>query len=103
MTAVADPPRDRPKPSIVRRYFDLQPVLVPICAILLAFAVGSVIILLVGKNPITAYWALLRGMWAAATGSPDRSAGRRRSSAPRSPSRSRSGPACSTSASRASC
>ena len=54
----------------MRRYFDLQPVLVPICAILLAFAVGSVIILLVGKNPIEAYWALLRGMWA-----PDRIAG----------------------------
>ena len=64
MTAVADPPRNRRKPSMVRRYFDLQPVLVPICAILLAFAVGSVIILLVGENPITAYWALLRGMWA---------------------------------------
>jgi general nucleoside transport system permease protein len=49
-------------PELVRRYFDLQPVLVPICAILLAFAVGSVVILLVGENPLTAYWALLRGM-----------------------------------------
>src|SRR4029078_9065747 len=64
MTAVADPPRNRPKPSMVRRYFDLQPVLVPICAILLAFPVCSVLIPLVGENPITAYWALLRGMWA---------------------------------------
>ena len=45
------------------RYFDLQPILVPICAILLAFAVGSVVILLVGENPLDAYWALLRGMF----------------------------------------
>ena len=43
-------------------------MLVPICAILLAFAVGGVIILLVGENPIEAYWALLRGMF----GTPDR-------------------------------
>jgi general nucleoside transport system permease protein len=70
MTTVTEPPRRQAKPSLVRRYFNLQPVLVPICAILLAFAVGSVIILLVGKNPIDAYWALLRGMWA-----PDRIAG----------------------------
>jgi simple sugar transport system permease protein len=48
---------------MVRRYFDLQPALVPVCAILLAFAAGSIVILLVGKNPITAYWALLRGMF----------------------------------------
>ena len=88
---------------VITRYFDLQPVLVPICAILLAFAVGGVIILLVGENPITAYWALLRGMFGApGRGSRHRSAGRRRSSAPRSRSRSRSAPACSTSASRAS-
>ena len=69
MTAVADapgtgggPPRSQ-LPSIVRRYFDLQPVLVPVCAILLALAAGGVIILLVGENPLTAYWALLRGMF----------------------------------------
>jgi simple sugar transport system permease protein len=49
-------------PELVRRYFDLQPIFVPICAILLAFAVGSVVILLVGENPLTAYWALIRGM-----------------------------------------
>ena len=48
---------------VITRYFDIQPILVPICAILLAFAVGGVIILLVGENPITAYWALLRGMF----------------------------------------
>ncbi|MGH9287848.1 MAG: ABC transporter permease [Acidimicrobiales bacterium] len=69
MTAVAEepgtagrPPSDQ-VPRIVRRYFDLQPVLVPICAILLALIVGGVIILLVGENPLTAYWALLRGMF----------------------------------------
>jgi ABC-type uncharacterized transport system permease subunit len=58
----AEPPPDR-LPRIVRSYFDLQPVLVPVCAILLALAVGAVIILLVGENPLTAYWALLRGMF----------------------------------------
>jgi ABC-type uncharacterized transport system permease subunit len=57
----AGPPRDR-MPRIVRGYFDLQPVLVPVCAILLALVVGAVIILLVGENPFTAYWALVRGM-----------------------------------------
>lgn len=59
--APAGPPRSR-LVDLLQRYFDLQPILVPICAILLAFAVGSVIILLVGENPLTAYWALLRGM-----------------------------------------
>ncbi|MGH9275015.1 MAG: ABC transporter permease subunit, partial [Acidimicrobiales bacterium] len=58
----AGPPPDR-LPRIVRSYFDLQPVLVPVCAILLALAAGAVIILLVGENPLTAYWALLRGMF----------------------------------------
>jgi simple sugar transport system permease protein len=65
----AAPPSNR-LPEIVRRYFDLQPVLVPVCAILLALAVGAVIILLVGENPLEAYWALLRGM----AGSWDRAA-----------------------------
>ncbi|MET1003773.1 MAG: ABC transporter permease [Acidimicrobiia bacterium] len=49
---------------MVQRYFDLQPILVPIAAIFLALAVGAVVILLVGENPLTAYWALLRGMFA---------------------------------------
>ena len=70
-TAVVGAPHDTPQTArrdplhraVVRRYFDLQPMLVPICAILLAFAVGGIIILLVGENPITAYWALLRGMF----------------------------------------
>ena len=68
MTATTDAPGgagtppDNGLPQVVRRYFDVQPVLVPACAILLALAVGAVIILLVGENPLTAYWALLRGM-----------------------------------------
>src|SRR5688500_15497506 len=56
-------PPGRPAAEVVRRSFDLQPVLVPICAILLAVVAGGVVILLVGENPFTAYWALLRGMF----------------------------------------
>jgi general nucleoside transport system permease protein len=52
-----------PAVEFFRRYFSLQPILVPICAIGLAVLVGGVIILLVGENPFTAYWALLRGMF----------------------------------------
>jgi general nucleoside transport system permease protein len=48
---------------LVDKYFELQPVLVPVCAILLALAAGSIVILLVGENPLEAYWALLRGMF----------------------------------------
>ena len=47
----------------LRDYFDLQPILVPICAILLALVAGGVVILLVGENPLDAYWSLLRGMF----------------------------------------
>jgi general nucleoside transport system permease protein len=43
-----------------------QSVLVPIYAILLAVLVGGVVILLVGSNPVEAYWALLRGMFGSA-------------------------------------
>ncbi len=57
------PGGDRPAAEVVRRYFDLQPILVPICAILLAVLAGGIVILLVGENPFTAYWALLRGMF----------------------------------------
>jgi simple sugar transport system permease protein len=44
-------------------YFDAAPVLVPIYAIVVAVVVGAVIILLIGDNPVDAYWALLRGMF----------------------------------------
>lgn len=62
-------PDTRPRPpgrsavEFLRGYFSLQPLLVPVCAIALAVLVGGVIILLVGENPFTAYWALLRGMF----------------------------------------
>ena len=52
-------------------YFSLQPLTVPFFAIVLAVIVGGVLISIVGVNPFTAYWALLRGMF----GSPDRLAG----------------------------
>jgi simple sugar transport system permease protein len=55
----------------VFQWWDLQPVLVPLYALLLAFVVGGVLIALIGVNPFEAYWALLRGMF----GSPERIAG----------------------------
>ncbi len=55
----------------VFQWWDLQPVLVPLYALLLAFIVGGVLIALIGVNPFEAYWALLRGMF----GSPERIAG----------------------------
>ncbi len=45
-----------------------SPLLVPLYSVLLALAVASVIILLVGGNPLEAYSALLDGMF----GTPDR-------------------------------
>lgn len=64
MTRPSDPhaPR-RDLHALLTRYFDVQPVLVPVYAIVLAFAVGSLVILAVGENPLAAYWALLRGMF----------------------------------------
>ena len=55
----------------VFQWWDLQPVLVPLYALLLAFIVGGVLIALIGVNPFEAYWALLRGMF----GTPERIAG----------------------------
>ena len=57
--------------SWIKSWWSLQPVLVPLYAILLSFIVGGVLIALVGVNPFEAYWALLRG----AFGSPERVAG----------------------------
>ncbi len=48
--------------------WSVQPVLVPLYAILLSFIVGGVLIAIIGVNPFEAYWALVRGM----VGSPDR-------------------------------
>src|SRR5690606_10429822 len=47
----------------VRTWWDIQPVLVPLLAILLSFIVGGVLIAIVGVNPFEAYWALIRGMF----------------------------------------
>ena len=52
----------------VQEMWSLQPLLVPLYAIVLSFIVGGVLIALIGVNPFEAYWALLRGMF----GSPDR-------------------------------
>ncbi len=49
----------------------LQPFYVSLYAILLSFIIGGVLIALIGVNPLTAYWALLRGMF----GDGDRLAG----------------------------
>ena len=47
----------------VQRTFDLQPLVIPFLAILLAVLVGGVLILITGGNPIEAYVALLQGMF----------------------------------------
>ena len=57
--------------SWIHGWWNIQPVLVPLCALLLSFVVGGVLIALVGVNPFEAYWALLRGMF----GTPERVAG----------------------------
>lgn len=44
-------------------YFAAAPVLVPFYAIVLALAVGGLVIVAIGENPFAAYWALLRGMF----------------------------------------
>jgi general nucleoside transport system permease protein len=48
--------------SELRRSLDLQPVLVPLLAIVLAFATGAVAILAIGSDPVEAYTSLVRGM-----------------------------------------
>ena len=55
----------------IRGTWNLQPVLIPLYALLLSFIVGGVLIALIGVNPFEAYWALLRGMF----GTPERIAG----------------------------
>jgi general nucleoside transport system permease protein len=51
--------------------FEIQPILVPFYAIVLAVIVGGLLMVMIGANPFEAYWALLRGMF----GTPDRLAG----------------------------
>lgn len=47
----------------LRRSIQIQPILVPLLAIVCAFTVGAAAILAIGDNPVEAYWALLRGMF----------------------------------------
>ena len=63
----ASPPPDRVR-GLLHDAGKLQPVLVPLYAILVALVVAGVLILLIGKNPLESYWALLRGMF----GTPER-------------------------------
>ncbi|HVM20533.1 MAG TPA: ABC transporter permease [Egibacteraceae bacterium] len=51
----------------IETYFRLAPVTVPIYAVLVAVVVGSLVMLLAGANPLTAYGALFDGAW----GSPE--------------------------------
>jgi general nucleoside transport system permease protein len=61
------PPPDRLR-ALLQDAGRLQPVLVPLYAIFVALVVAGVVILLIGKDPIESYWALLRGMF----GTPER-------------------------------
>jgi simple sugar transport system permease protein len=70
---MSDPPPAQKHDIVawVRSWWSIQPILVPLYALLLSFIVGGVLIALIGVNPFEAYWALLRG----AFGSWDRIAG----------------------------
>lgn len=58
-------PEDEPRGLVakIREAWDLQPLLIPLYAILLSFIVGGVLIAIIGVNPFDAYWSLLRGMF----------------------------------------
>jgi simple sugar transport system permease protein len=64
---VSDPRDDAPPAAKARvALLDaarVQPVLVPILAVLIALVIAALVIVAVGKNPLEAYWALLRGMF----------------------------------------
>lgn len=66
-----DPPGRGLPSRLIETYFRAAPVTVPIYAVLTAAAVGSLVILAVGSNPVDAYGALLSG----AAGSPGAIAG----------------------------
>ena len=57
------PTRGRELADAIRSAFDLQPVVVPFLAVVTALVVGAIAIVAIGENPLTAYWALLRGMY----------------------------------------
>ena len=52
--------------SEIQRSLDLQPVIVPLLAIVLAFATGALAILAIGSDPIEAYTSLVQGMFGSA-------------------------------------
>ncbi|HUH07764.1 MAG TPA: ABC transporter permease [Egibacteraceae bacterium] len=56
-----EPASRRGSSGLVETYFRMAPVTVPIYAVIVAAAVGGLVILAVGSNPITAYTALLGG------------------------------------------
>ena len=70
---MSDTPTARPRDlhGWFRHLGTLQPVVVPLYAILLSFVMGGILIAVIGVNPFEAYWALLRGMF----GTPERIAG----------------------------
>ena len=70
MAAPTPTPAERPDRlrALLHDSAHLQPVLVPLYAVVVALVVAGVVIVLIGKNPLEAYWALLRGMF----GTPDR-------------------------------
>jgi ABC-type uncharacterized transport system permease subunit len=46
----------------------LLEALLPIAAVLLAFAIGAMLLLALGKNPLEAYWALISGAFGSVAG-----------------------------------
>ncbi|QBI21178.1 ABC transporter permease [Egibacter rhizosphaerae] len=62
MTQEEAPSRSRVHEAI-ETYFRLAPVTVPIYALILAMAVGSIIVIAAGSNPLDAYAALVSGVF----------------------------------------
>ena len=72
MSATQKPsPSPRSINDWIRGWWSIQPVVIPVLALLLSFVVGGIIIAVVGVNPFAAYYWLVRGMF----GSPSRIAG----------------------------
>ena len=63
MTDDAEPPVLRRWATALTDAVRLQSALVPLLAVLVALVLAALLILAVGKDPLEAYWALLRGMF----------------------------------------
>ena len=61
MTAPTSSDRPRTAAGFAQAYFRLAPWTVPLYALLLAMFLGGIVILLTGRNPFTAYRALIGG------------------------------------------